>query len=92
MVPIPSLRNFIIILLNPYYLSINRCRHKSRKMERLIPVPEPESNGVRIKPKFGFSMLLTTELHVVCIICCLIIIYISVTLIALTGNLSVLSA
>lgn len=67
MVPVPSLRNFIIILLNPYYPSVNRCRHKSRKMERLVPVPEPESNGVRIKSKFEFSMLLITELHVLCL-------------------------
>lgn len=55
-------------------------------MERLVPITEPESTGVRIMPKFGCFMLLTTGLQVVCIIYCLIIVYISVTLTALAGN------
>lgn len=60
-------------------------------MKRLVPVTEPDSSGAGIKSKFGYSILLITELHVVCIIYCLIIVYMSVTLVSLTGNHCVLS-
>ena len=55
-------------------------------MERLVPLTEPEHDRARITSKFGCSML-STELHVVCVIYCLMLVYVFVTLTVLGASL-----
>lgn len=57
-------------------------------MEKLLPVTEPETSAARIKSKFRYPIFLITELHVVYIIYCLIIVYMSVTLVSPTITVS----